>query len=881
MLQLKEYQERSLDALSTYFKATCKYGAKMAFIAQTERPYRSVPTLAEMPYVCLRVPTGGGKTVMASYALGIASRDYLQAEQALCLWLVPSNIIRDQTLAALRNRQHPYRQALDAHFAGNVTVMDLKEALYVQQGTLAGETVIIVSTLAALRVDDTDGRKVYETAGALQHHFTGLSPALREVLETEGDGQIVYSLANVLRLHRPIVIMDEAHNARTKLSFDTLTRFTPSCVVEFTATPVTVHKPEQGLFASNVLHHVSARELKEAEMIKLPIKLRTRSDYKEVIADAIQQRRELEKIALENQKSTDEYIRPIILFQAQPQSKDRPTLTVDVVKQTLVDDFRISADQIAIATGDTREIDDVNLFDPKCPIRYIITVQALKEGWDCSFAYILCSVAEQYSARSVEQLLGRVLRMPRAIRKSSQELNCAYAFAASGSFADTARSLKDGLVENGFERLEADDLVTAQDSPVPSLFGENEMNLFSQASEVLVEQPNLDDLPTSMAQRVTFDPTSNLLTVRGTISERDMGELSERVSTEHDKAAVERIFHRLQGHTVVSISAKREPFNIPVLSVPVNGVLEFFDDSHFLDVEWNLAVDDATLSGNEFSSELATGELGEIDVSESGQVETRFIDQLHAQLALIATEPGWTVASFVNWLDRQIRHPDITQNQSSLFIHRIITFLIETRGLSLEQLARLKYRLRNAIEAKINTLRDRHRRDSYQQTLFGPDHITLQVGDECRFTYDEDRYSPNWYYEGGWRFNKHYFKLVGELKSEGEEFDCACFIDNLPEVKHWVRNLERRPESSFWLQTSTDRFYPDFVAELNDGRLLVVEYKGENLWSNDDSKEKRAIGDLWAERSDGKCIFIMPNGKDFATIAKSIRSSGIKHSPVS
>ncbi|MDD3925601.1 MAG: DEAD/DEAH box helicase family protein [bacterium] len=870
MLQLREYQQRSLDELSKYFKETCKYGAKRAFIAQTERPYRSVPSLAEMPYVCLRVPTGGGKTLMASYALGTATRDYLQAEHTVCLWLVPSNVIRDQTLVALRDRRHPYRQAVDAHFAGNVRVIDLQEALYVQRGTLDGETTIIVSTLAALRVEDTNGRKVYETAGALQHHFTGLSPALRELLETEG-GQIVYSLANVLRLHRPIVIMDEAHNARTRLSFDTLTRFNPSCVIEFTATPVTTHKPEQGCFASNVLYHVSARELKEAEMIKLPIKLRTRPDWREVIADALQQQRELEKIAIEEQKESGEYIRPIILFQAQPQSQERSTLNVSTVKQALIDDFRVPAEQIAVATGDTREIDDIDLFDPACQIRFIITVQALKEGWDCSFAYILCSVAEQHSARSVEQLLGRVLRMPRASRKNKPELNCAYAFAASGSFIETAHSLKDGLLENGFERMEAEDLVTPQDTVELSLFGSDGHNLFSQAAEVMTEHLDLSNLPAAIAQHVTFDPSSNLLTVQGALSEPEMIELQSCFTHEKDRVTVERMYHRLQGRTVVPSVLAREPFSVPGLAVCINGELELFDDSHFLDFVWNLSECDASLSEGEFPSTLVAGAAGEIDVSQSGQVETRFVDQLHDQLTMISLEPGWTIAGFANWLDRQIPHPDITQAQSSLFIQRVVTNLISTRNVSLKHLARLKFRLRNAVATKINEYRDQQRKTCYEKTLFGQDHVELMVEPGCCFIYDEDRYSPNWYYEGGWRFNKHYLRLIGELKAEGEEFECARVLDGLPQVKHWVRNLERRPESSFWLQTSTDKFYPDFVAELVDGRYLVVEYKGEDRWSNDDSRAKRALGGLWEERSDGKCIFVMPKGRDLTAIVDAIK----------
>ena len=411
MLQLRNYQERSLDALEAYLGLVTQHGASNAFYMQTNRPYVAIKQLPGLPYVCLRVPTGGGKTFMACHAVGIAAKSYLQLDRATCLWLVPSNTIREQTLAALRDREHPYRQALDARFSGQVRVMDLKEALYIQRNTLQGETVIIVSTLAAFRVNDTEGRKVYEPCGALSHH-SGLSAALEAVLEKREDGTIAHSLANVLRMWRPLIIMDEAHNARTPLSFDTLERFSPSCIVEFTATPETIQKPEEELFASNVLHHVSAAELKAEDMVKLPIKLWTHSESREVIAQACAMQRTLELAAQQEERETGEYIRPIVLLQAQPKSKERQTLTVDVLKKLLVDDFKIPEEQIAIATGETRGIEDINLFDRGCPLRFIITVQALKEGWDCSFAYVLCSVAEMSSSRAVEQILGRVLRLP-------------------------------------------------------------------------------------------------------------------------------------------------------------------------------------------------------------------------------------------------------------------------------------------------------------------------------------------------------------------------------------------------------------------------------------------------------------------------------------
>ena len=207
--------------------------------------------------------------------------------------------------------------------------------------------------------------------------------------------------------------MDEAHNARTPLSFDTLARFNPSCILEFTATPQLDHDPEHGDFASNVLHHVSAAELKAEEMVKLPIKLETKSDWKQAIASARQLQSDLEQAALAEERETGEYIRPIVLLQAQSKSATRQNVTVEVVKQCLLDDCRVPDEQIAVATGETRQIDNVDLFARDCPIRFIITVAALKEGWDCSFAYVFCSVADVHAARSVEQLLGRVLRMPR------------------------------------------------------------------------------------------------------------------------------------------------------------------------------------------------------------------------------------------------------------------------------------------------------------------------------------------------------------------------------------------------------------------------------------------------------------------------------------
>ena len=420
VFSLKSYQEQTLNRLRRFLEKTVQFGkASTAFIDETNRPYYELNQLPGLPYVCLRIPTGGGKTILAAHSIAVAADHFLRSDTPTVLWFVPSQTIREQTLASLQDRTHPNRRALTERFGENVRVMTVADALYAKRADYDGGAVVIVSTIQSFRVEETEGRKVYESNGELMDHFIALSSNLEDVLEIGPSGDPIRSLANVLRMRRPLIIVDEAHNARTELSFETLARLRPSLIVEFTATPVTPeeHKPEKGIFASNVLHQVSAAELKAAEMIKLPIILRGRSDPRETIADAIAWLDELSETSGLEETTTGEFIRPVMLLQSEARSKDKPTLHAEEVKRLLVDDFRVPEEHIAIATGESKGLDGVDLFDRDCKVRFIITQQALKEGWDCSFAYVLCSVAEQKSPRAVEQILGRVLRLPRVSRQ--------------------------------------------------------------------------------------------------------------------------------------------------------------------------------------------------------------------------------------------------------------------------------------------------------------------------------------------------------------------------------------------------------------------------------------------------------------------------------
>jgi type III restriction enzyme len=297
--------------------------------------------------------------------------------------------------------------------------------------------------------------------------------------------------------------------------------------------------------------------------------------------------------------------------------------------------------------------------------------------------------------------------------------------------------------------------------------------------------------------------------------------------------------------------------------------LELFEETAFLDHSWNLSQCDTLLSESEYSGQRLGGTEIEYDVTDKGKLKEEFINELQQTMTLFATDQGWTLAELVYWLDRAIPHPDITFRESNAFLTRLVMHLIDSeggRGFTLDQLVADKYHLRDAVAEKIQAHRQEARKQAYNLFLLPDSQTPLEVHPDICFTYPRDAYPYNTLYRGAYPFKKHYYTQVGDLEDHGEEFNCAVYLDSLPEVKVWVRNLERRPNHSFWLQTSTDRFYPDFVCLLSDGRYLVVEYKGEDRWSNDDSREKRIIGEVWANRGDVKCLFVMTKGQNLEAI---------------
>ena len=893
----KTYQSQVLESIESYFQ-TCHElpSPSIAFTATTERlwgrglPYHPLPGFpADMPYFCLRVPTGGGKTWLAAKSVHLVNTHLLRGEHSVILWLVPSKPIREQTLRALRNRRHPYHAALRE--AGPITVLDLDDAKSVTRATLDTSTTIIVATRQAFQVEDEECRKVYQSSGALMHHFEHLAPIQRDELLKDGQGAdqtIPYSLANVLRLRRPFVIVDEAHNSRTELAFDMLARFHPSGVLELTATPDLERTP------SNVLHSVSAAELKAEEMIKLPVVLETEPNWQQCLADAIGHRDALHKLADEERRAGATYLRPIMLIQAEPRRTGVETLDFERVRDELITNHRIPADEIVVATGEEKGLEKVEanyplgIADPTCPVKFVITQKALAEGWDCPFAYLLVSMASLHSATAVEQLLGRVLRQPDARHREAPALNRSYAFVVSRNFAETAGALRDRLVADaGFERREVSEFVTAAKAEQARLDLEGHAGRVTvrPVAITLPEKPNLKSVPKFIRDKVTWNGALNTLTIDASLSEDETETLKASVVSASAAIAIVEAaeISRTTAIEFFQTPAERgERFRVPQLALHVQGELRLFDDPEVLEYPWDLSpyaaptADDLSLLG----AGLKVSEGGEIDVDDdSGRIVSRFLPELQRDLGLAYQPENWDELRLATWLCRNLPEPSLTHASKQAFVAAWLTDLLRREGFTLARANLQKFLIRNLLEARIRDLRKQAVSKAFQQTLFGDDAATrVTVSELYAFHFHPQAYAPSRDYDGRFGFfdfRKHYYGRIGDFDSK-EEFECACWLDTQAQkerIRFWVRNLVRREGSAFFLQKADGRFYPDFLCQLPDssvpGTILAVEYKGADRWVA--AENDRLIGGLWAELSEGRCRFVMVKEKRWDWIEEQLR----------
>ena len=481
---LKEYQKRALDRVGEFVERLVEWRDKAEKVREIDpdfdwvgrawektapgRPYLSRRNgLREpLPAFCLKVPTGGGKTLLATKVIDCVNTRYRRRQTGLVLWIVPSAQIYTQTLRALRDRDHPYRQQLDVASAGRTLVLEKTSGFGPRD--VEERLCVLLLMLQSSSRETKEQLRMFRDAGGFDRFFppdddpdahrdlrTRISNL--DAFEQSGGvwgGQVKTSLGNALRLLRPLIILDEGHKAYSPNARATLEGFNPCMIVELSATP-----PK----GANVLVDISGRELNAEEMIKLDLHITNKANasWQDTLLASIDRREALEVAARDHEADTGVYIRPICLVQVERTGRDQRRAGVihaEDVRDYLLRHPRISAEQIAVKTSgrdDLKAADEAGgLLSRDCPIRFIITKQALQEGWDCSFAYVLTILTNPGSRSALTQLVGRILRQPYAAKTRVAALDESYVFCFQRRGADLLSEVRKGFGLEGLQGLE-------------------------------------------------------------------------------------------------------------------------------------------------------------------------------------------------------------------------------------------------------------------------------------------------------------------------------------------------------------------------------------------------------------------------------------------
>ena len=422
-----------------------------------------------IPHVCFKVPTGGGKTLLAASAL-----QHLHRQTGLTLWITPTRAIYEQTMAALRNREHPYRQMLEHASGGRVKLLE-KDDLFTRADAANYLCVMLLMLPAANRRKGREFLRMFRDSGRYPTLFPDSDDALGDAkllndypdLErTSEDGPVKHSLFNVFKMLRPVVVLDEAHKAygaKKRESNDefvrSVNRLDPSMVIELSATP------NRGI--SNLLVDITGVELKNEEMIKLPVQVKSsrEADWHNTLAEAHDELERLNAEGVSLEMSEGRYIRPIAVVRVGRTGRDQRDSDhthAEDVREYLVQSLGVPAEAVAVKSSEMDELRGKDLLSAFSPVRWIITKAALMEGWDCPFAYVLVMLDNTRAQRALTQLVGRVMRQPHARRTGRESLDQCYVYCSNVDVGEAVRQVKNGLEQEGLTGL--GDMVLSESS---------------------------------------------------------------------------------------------------------------------------------------------------------------------------------------------------------------------------------------------------------------------------------------------------------------------------------------------------------------------------------------------------------------------------------
>ena len=838
-MELKSYQKKVIADLTRYLELLNETQNYMTAFEQFWRE-KSAPALGRyqnvipgVPNLCFKVPTGGGKTFIACNAVRPIFDALPATKTKAVVWLVPSDAILTQTAKALKDTSHPYRQKIDVDFGGRVEVYTKQELLNGQNfnpTAVTEQLSVMVLSYDSFRGRGKEGLKAYQENSNLAAFAKVLGKPDSPI--EKADETALFQIINQLN---PLVIVDESHHARSELSLEMLENFNPCFVLDLTATP----KKE-----SNIISYVDAVQLKNEHMVKLPVIVYNRDSQSEVLIDAIDLRNKLEEIADAEYTKTGKYIRPIALFQAQPKGKEDAT-TFEKLRDKLVD-AGIPAEQIAIRTADVNELKNTDLMSPTCPIRYIITVNALKEGWDCPYAYILASLANKTSQVDVEQILGRILRLPHTSQHTQSALNMSYVLTSSNDFNNTVAHIVKGLNSAGF----SDKDYRIGESTKPQIPEQ-------AAEQITLPAPQGTSKPESVED--DFSGLDGKLIGAELERRREQvqtPEIAPKADTMLDAAAkVEKAYTDAIQQTSNDPVMDNLPWEVrdKVKSFQVNP--QFREDietlqipQFFLKVEQSLFTNGSfelldkemlaegfTLKGKAYDIDFAAAddEIREIDVREQDgglpkvfkmeSAEQRYFKEWFNNLP-----PESRVRQCKEMMFNQLNKLNMVDAaELKAYINRIVDDMDKAQLAAMEK-APLGYAAK--IRDKIETLLEAHYRETFEKWL-ETERIVCKPYFRLRpsihpATYT-DIYARSLYAAEDGDMNKLEQKLVVELTA-------------LPNVRWWHRNIAKQD----FAINGFIKHYPDILIMTKSGKLICAETKGDHL-KNDDSREKIALGQAW------------------------------------
>ena len=492
---LKEYQRHALDEVRRFLDELASWrdkvvamdpGQTMDWVAPAWQAFGNTNTLLPrrdglgrpLPCFCLKVPTGGGKTLLAVMVIDLVNQRFRGRSTGLVLWVVPTTQIYNQTLKALKDRDHPYRQQLDLASANRTLILEKTDRFGRQD--VAERLCVLLLMLPSANRETKDQLRMFRDSGGFDAFFPSeddnagheaLLGKFRnlDVFESAGSWhrQVKTSLGNTLRTLSPLIVLDEGHKAYSQNAKATLEGFNPCMIVELSATPPT---------GANVLVEIGGQALLQEEMIKLDLNIMNKASpsWQDTLLAAVEQRNALEARALRHEEESGDYIRPICVVQVERTGRDQrgaDFIHADDARDYLLTHPGISREHVAIKTSardELKEVDEIGgLLSRDCPIRYIITKQALQEGWDCSFAYVLAILANPSAKTALTQLVGRILRQPYASKTHVRALDESYVFCFQRRGQDLLNDVRRGFGMEGLQGLEGK-VVSQTDGPAPS-----------------------------------------------------------------------------------------------------------------------------------------------------------------------------------------------------------------------------------------------------------------------------------------------------------------------------------------------------------------------------------------------------------------------------